>query len=122
MDNIENYMAQIKKHNETAQYKLYECFACGNQYSWPYTLELHLRREHKDLFEPVMCFHDNANTVGVSLPKPPLGLTPRFVTDEHRFSDIIEAMKRFRQAKQSIPDSWIDEMIEILDRREKKDG
>lgn len=72
MDNIDNYISQVKKQNEKQVYKLWECAICGERYSCAEYLETHLRACHEDAFDsppvvaesdwkPTMCFHDNVN-------------------------------------------------------------
>jgi len=50
--------------------------------------------------------------------KPPLGLKPRKLFDEHanllRINEITEAMKRYSDAKVPIPCEWVDELHERM--------
>lgn len=45
-------------------------------------------------------------------PRPPLGIKPRYIHDEERFSEIWEAMKR--RSFKDCPSEWYEEMIDIL--------
>lgn len=46
--------------------------------------------------------------------KPPLGLRPRFILDEHRLKEINEAIERYIAADYPIPDGWIKERDDLL--------
>ena len=41
--------------------------------------------------------------------KPPIGLTPRYIFEERRMQEIIDAIERYRKAKKPIPSKWIYE-------------
>lgn len=43
-------------------------------------------------------------------PKPPLGLIPHRVWVQRRILDILQAMSRYLEADQKIPQEWIDEL------------
>ena len=45
--------------------------------------------------------------------KPPLGLTPKWIIDEHRMQDIHEAIMRYKEAHKEIPSEWIEEYISL---------
>ncbi len=49
-------------------------------------------------------------------PKPPLGLTPRIITDHVRLIDILSACLRYAEVYKDIPADWIEELIEINTR------
>lgn len=49
--------------------------------------------------------------------EPPLGLTPRWVQDEIRLMDIVNAMHRYVSKNRPIPLEWIDETIGITKRQ-----
>ena len=42
--------------------------------------------------------------------KPPIGLKPKSEADQERAIEIIEAMRRYVQADEPIPSTWIDEI------------
>ena len=42
--------------------------------------------------------------------RPPLGLKPKRIHDEHRQKEIIEALARFAVAKKIPPNEWFDEL------------
>ena len=44
---------------------------------------------------------------------PPLGLIPKFVRDNERAIEIIEAMHRYVRSSQPIPRTWLKELSEI---------
>lgn len=48
--------------------------------------------------------------------KPPLGLTPRYIVDEHRLKSIDDAMLRYAIAQKEIPQEWHDERDELVTR------
>ena len=45
--------------------------------------------------------------------KPPIGLKPRSIHEEERKQEILEAMQRFNEAGERIPQDWIDELTEL---------
>jgi hypothetical protein len=47
--------------------------------------------------------------------KPPIGLIPKFVRDRERAIEILEAMRRYIDAGQSVPRSWLVELMELDD-------
>jgi hypothetical protein len=47
-------------------------------------------------------------------PKPPLGLTPRWLLDLQRTKEILAAMDRYVEAGQFIPEEWTDELNELI--------
>ena len=49
--------------------------------------------------------------------KPPIGLTPRWVIDEQRFVDILNAIVRYAADNRPIPDEWVEELAEINQRK-----
>ena len=49
--------------------------------------------------------------------KPPLGITPRRVHDEHRLIAIVDAMFRYSEVEKDIPKVWYAELHEIANRR-----
>lgn len=55
----------------------------------------------------------------VSSEKPPLGIKPRFILDEYRRVEILEAIDRFIDAGEPINIAWIEEYNEILKRLKK---
>ena len=57
-----------------------------------------------------------SSNMGEEMKKPPLGLKPRGIHDRHRLNEIIEAMERFTADQTPIPQEWIDEMKELLDK------
>lgn len=54
-----------------------------------------------------------------SIPAPPLGLRPRWVVDQKRTAEIIDAMCRYSNESMAIPADWIEELAEIESRRRK---
>ena len=53
------------------------------------------------------------------MEKPPLGLRPRWIVDEHRAKEITEAIRRYRAEGKEIPPEWTEEFMEIQDRKMK---
>lgn len=50
------------------------------------------------------------------LDKPPLGLMPKYLHDEKRFEDIRNAMGRYADAGKVVPQEWIDEEKELMEK------
>lgn len=46
--------------------------------------------------------------------KPPIGLTPKYVRDELRKTDITNAIERFVTARKPIPIAWVEEWNELM--------
>lgn len=44
--------------------------------------------------------------------KPPLGLVPRFIRDEARVKEILEAIGNYNNAGLPVPKEWLDELNE----------
>ena len=55
-----------------------------------------------------------------SVNKPPLGLVPRYIRDEQRAREIIDAMLRFIDNGKPVPREWIDELAERTTTKEDK--
>lgn len=49
--------------------------------------------------------------------RPVLGLTPRFIEEEYRMADIMDAMARYSRAGKAIPEEWVTEAVELYDRK-----
>lgn len=56
------------------------------------------------------------------LQKPPLGLVPRFIRDEERAREILEAIGRYNDAGEPVPVNWIWELEQKLRKKEPDDG
>lgn len=52
--------------------------------------------------------------------KPPLGVSPRFIVDEQRQSDLTAAIIRYASAGHFINPEWVAEYNEIATRIQKK--
>lgn len=50
---------------------------------------------------------------GTGLPKPPLGLKPRYIHDDARITDITSAMSRFAEVTKEIPSAWLEELSDL---------
>lgn len=48
-----------------------------------------------------------------TVKKPPLGVMPRFLWDERRMVDLTEAIERFTDAGEPVPEEWYYELIEV---------
>src|SRR6476646_7268944 len=46
--------------------------------------------------------------------KPPIGLRPRWIHDQDRSLEIIDAARRYAEARKPIPVEWIDEFRELM--------
>ena len=53
--------------------------------------------------------------------EPPLGLTPKYVWDEHRIWDIWNAIYRFIDAKEAIPLTWVEEYNMLVGKEKEND-
>jgi hypothetical protein len=59
------------------------------------------------------CVDEVAKYIGSAKhTKPPLGLVPRFIRDEERVREIIEAIDRYNEAGKPVPQEWLDELNE----------
>jgi len=47
------------------------------------------------------------------LEKPPIGLVPKWVCDEARRVEILEAMMRYAYSHKNIPPEWIEELVQL---------
>ena len=47
--------------------------------------------------------------------KPPLGLRPKSIVNEHRVKEISEAISRYTSAHYALPLEWIQEYNELVD-------
>ena len=52
--------------------------------------------------------------------KPPLGLTPSFVVQSRRISEIMRAIIQYEDAGERVPVEWCDELRELLGKGEVK--
>ena len=50
------------------------------------------------------------------MQKPPLGITPRWLYDEMRATEIAEGMARYIAARKEIPEEWTKEYNELIAR------
>ena len=55
----------------------------------------------------------------IDMNKPPIGITPRWLLDEERATEIEEAIVRYNKADYSIPIEWIQELNEVYERLNK---
>ena len=46
--------------------------------------------------------------------KPPLGLVPKRIRQEHRFTEVCEAIERYYAASKKIPLEWVEEYNELI--------
>jgi hypothetical protein len=58
----------------------------------------------------------------IEIERPPLGLTPRWIWDEHRMKEIKKAMKRYTIKGKRIPQEWTNEYNELTQRKNDKLG
>lgn len=49
-----------------------------------------------------------------TFPKPPLGLTPKFIHDKKRIIEILDAMERYSYQRFPIPIEWVEELGELI--------
>lgn len=54
-----------------------------------------------------------------NIPKPPLGLIPRFIIDEERKQEILDAVQRRLDENHQVPIDWMIELNEINLRLKK---
>ncbi len=47
------------------------------------------------------------------LKKPPIGIIPKYIHDEHRFVALNDAIIRYLDAKLSVPQEWYDEAAQL---------
>jgi hypothetical protein len=48
---------------------------------------------------------------------PPIGIMPRKLWDDRRFSELADAIIRYSEAKLRVPDEWLDEYVELFRRK-----
>ena len=46
--------------------------------------------------------------------KPPIGLKPKWIHEEERKTEILDAMERYSEAGLPIPKEWIEELRELV--------
>ena len=51
--------------------------------------------------------------------KPPLGIAPRYIHDEHRAREIIFSLLRYLDASQPIPREWLEELFDRVKIKEE---
>lgn len=60
----------------------------------------------------------------MKVTKPPIGVMPRvlweIVCDNYRKDSLFEAMCRYAQVGEPIPDEWMEEYKEILKRQDRR--
>ena len=52
--------------------------------------------------------------------KPPLGIMPKHIWEDKRFSELIGAIKRYLDANMVVPVEWIDEYNELSKKLNSK--
>lgn len=68
------------------------------------------------------CIEDLKNYIGTARhTKPPLGLVPRFIRDEARVAEILEAVARYNEVGKPVPVEWLNELNEKI-RKEANEG
>jgi len=60
------------------------------------------------------CEHWNPKNKDQVPRKPPIGLRPRFVAEAARCQEILDAIKRYQDAKAQVPDEWLSEFDELM--------
>jgi hypothetical protein len=56
---------------------------------------------------------------GIKSVKPPLGITPKYIHDQERSNDLVEAIQRYLSAGREIPLEWIEEFNEFFKKVEE---
>lgn len=65
------------------------------------------------------CREDIEHYVGTAKhTKPPLGLIPRFIRDEARVKEILEAIGRYNENGKPVPIEWLDELNEKIKKED----
>ena len=56
--------------------------------------------------------------------RPPLGVMPKYVHDQHRMSDLFNAVLRYMTEGCKLPKEWIAEIDKLLNEysEDKRDG
>ena len=57
-----------------------------------------------------LCDRMNQEAAIGKTKKPPLGLVPRYIRDGERVTEILEAIGRYNDAGQPVPQEWLDEL------------
>lgn len=91
----------------------YYCDHCGNEIVTD-SLPVTVVAIGKSMFHVCAdCATDLTEFIGTAKhTKPPLGLVPRFIRDEERVQEIIEAVDRYNEAGKPVPQEWLDELNE----------
>lgn len=55
-------------------------------------------------------------SISTSKPRPPLGLTPRWICEEERLEQVRAAIGRYIDASMNVPVEWIEEHNELTAR------
>lgn len=50
---------------------------------------------------------------------PPLGVKPIWVLEVHRIMELKSAIKRYMEANYPVPDEWVSEYNELIERNSK---
>lgn len=51
----------------------------------------------------------------MAVPKPPLGLKPKYIHDKARVKEILDAIERYSYQRFPVPIEWIEELRELID-------
>lgn len=65
-----------------------------------------------EYFWPGQWRSEKAPFVG-AIPKPALGLRPRYISIKDRMDEIMEAVARYHAGKKNIPREWIEEWLTL---------
>lgn len=65
---------------------------------------------------PLRFKEDTGYHVRFGHEKPPVGLRPRMIAEWARVDEISDAMDRYLQARKQVPDEWIKEFTELMDK------
>lgn len=73
------------------------------------------------LEQVVKAAHEAGARVTCSLvPKPPIGLRPRWIAEEMRMKEIASAMLRYNEAGKPVPAPWTEELAELVCNDERR--
>lgn len=50
-----------------------------------------------------------------AIPKPPLGLKPKYIHDKIRIKEILDTMERYSYQRFPVPIEWIEKLRELIE-------
>lgn len=70
--------------------------------------------------ERLECGEAKKKTQTTTYPEPPLGIIPKYIWEEDRLDDLVDAIRRRIDAKFPIKEEWIKEYNELIEKGESE--